>query len=283
MSQSSELEAIKMDDERSSPAAVEVNSNSKASAGEKRKPEGQSGSSSKKLRSRVWDHFTKIVKEDGQSDKCQCNHCHKLFSCSSRSGTTHLLRHIADGICHAYKKDKDSMVTISSNNSHLLPWKYSQGPAQYTVDAEPEPESLESLKQTEDNVGSDGHGQPQLPFGMKVPKRSASKYQQNGEALMEDFGSFASKLVELVTERIGTSRALASANSGPDFSISAAVKCLNEFEDIPQSSEMYLDAVEILEDAGDRECFLCLPPEPRRRWLQRVLHRRHPLRYSSKM
>ncbi|CAA0808704.1 Unknown protein [Striga hermonthica] len=138
----------------------EANYPPEASPGEKRSREG-------KIRSKVWHHFTKILKEDGKCDKCQCNHCQKLFTCSSRSGTTHLLR----------------------------------GP----------------------------------PAG------------------------------------------------SPDHSISAALSCLNEMQDIPQSSEMYLDAFEILQDAGERECFICLPPEPRRRWLQRMLHRRHPLRYSSNM
>ncbi|PIN16555.1 hypothetical protein CDL12_10780 [Handroanthus impetiginosus] len=267
---------------------LEMTYHSEASTGEKRKREG-------KLRSKVWQHFTKIIKEDGRCDKCQCNHCHKLFTCSSRSGTTHLLRHITDGICPAFKKDKDKTVTISGYvrgdsepRNSLLPWKYDHGlgqsSAQQCMDVEVEllPDRLSGLepqpfKTIEDNYG----GQTPLPSRGKLPLQSALKSQPKGEAWMNEFRSCVAKLVELTNGKIPVGSLQALSVSPPDYSISAALKCLNEMEDIEQSSEMYLDAFEILQDAGERECFICLPPEPRRRWLQRVLHRRHPLRYSS--
>ncbi|XP_011098241.1 uncharacterized protein LOC105176949 isoform X1 [Sesamum indicum] len=266
---------------------LEINYHSEGSMGEKRKREG-------KLRSKVWQHFTKIMKEDGSCEKCQCNHCRKLFTCSSRSGTTHLLRHITDGICPVFKKEKDKIVTISSypgggveQRSILLPWKFEQGVGQSStqcMDVEIEPLSerhteLEShsFKRSEDDFG----GQTSLPSRGKLPQQSALKSQPKGEVWMNEFRSCVAKLVELTNGKIPVGSLQALAVSAPDYSISAALKCLNEMEDIPQSSEMYLDAFEILKDAEERECFICLPSEPRRRWLQRVLHRRHPLRYSS--
>lgn len=247
---------------------LELCYNSEACSSDKRKREG-------KLRSKVWQHFTKIMKEDGRCEKCQCNHCQKLFTCSSRSGTTHLLRHITDGICPVFKKDKDKTVTVSSyargGGGPLLPWKFDgQSSTQHYMDVEIEQERLNNNEPQEDNCG----GQSPTPRG-KLPQY---KSQPKGEAWMNEFRSCVARLVELTNGKIPVGSV---AVSGPDYSISAAVKCLNEMEDIPESSDMYLDAFEILQDAGERECFICLPPEPRRRWLQRVMHRRHPLRYSS--
>ncbi|KAH6764336.1 hypothetical protein C2S52_013274 [Perilla frutescens var. hirtella] len=268
---------------------LEINYNSEASIGDKRKREG-------KLRSKVWQHFTKVIREDGKCDKCQCNHCQKLFTCSSRSGTTHLLRHITEGICPVYKKDKEKTVTISSyprgsmeQRNGILPWKYDQGlgqsSAQQCMDVEVEllPERLSNLEPQSFKTVEDEYGtQTPLPLRCKLPLQPAMKSQPKGEAWMNEFRNCVAKLVELNNGKVPV--ALQSSAAGvPDYSISAALKGLNEMEDIPQSSEMYLDAFEILQDAGERECFICLPPEPRRRWLQRVLHRRHPSRYSSNM
>ncbi|XP_075498137.1 uncharacterized protein LOC142536734 [Primulina tabacum] len=266
---------------------LEINYNSEASMGDKQKREGKS-------RSKVWEHFTKLIKEDGRSDKCQCNHCQKIFSCSSRSGTTHLLRHIADGICPVLNKEKGRTLPISSylrggieqKTSHLH-WKFDQGlgqssiPGCLAVEIEPLAGRLfgpeyQSLKTVED----DYDGQEPLTSQVKLPLQSALKSHPDGEAWMKELRRCVTKLVELMNGRIPVSlQALAVAT--PDYSISTALKCLNEMEDIPQSSEMYLDAIEILQDLEERECFVCLPPEPRRRWLQRMLHRRHPLRYNS--
>ncbi|GFP78651.1 zinc finger bed domain-containing protein ricesleeper 3 [Phtheirospermum japonicum] len=248
---------------------LEINYQSEASAGDKRKREG-------KLRSKVWQHFTKILKEDGKCDKCQCNHCQKLFTCSSRSGTTHLLRHITDGICPVFKKDK-SAITISSyssprnNHGGLLTWKFDGPPsAQRCTDVEIElAPNLES--QPVDEYENSTPSLPSSSRGGKLPAAVQS-------AWMNEFRSCVGKLVELANGKIAP-----AVGAGPDYSISAALRCLNEMEDIPQTSEMYLDAFEILQDAGERECFICLPPEPRRRWMQRVLHRRHPLRYGSNL
>ncbi|KAG8364875.1 hypothetical protein BUALT_Bualt18G0043900 [Buddleja alternifolia] len=258
-------------------ADLEMKYNSEVSTGDKRKRES-------KLRSKVWQHFTKIIKEDGKCDRCQCNHCQKLFSCSSRSGTTHLLRHITDGICPIFRKDKEKIVTVSSyprgnmdNRNSLVPWKFDQvGLGQCST---PRSMDVEVDLLSEDDYG----GQTPLPSRVKLPQQSASKSQPKGELWMNEFKNCVAKLVELTNGRIPVGSFQAMAVSGPDYSISAALKCLNEMEDIPKSSDMYLDAFEILQDAGERECFICLPPEPRRRWLQRVLHRRHPLRYSSNL
>ncbi|GER29174.1 transposon protein [Striga asiatica] len=224
----------------------EANYPPEASPGEKRSREG-------KMRSKVWHHFTKILKEDGKCDKCQCNHCQKLFTCSSRSGTTHLLRHITDGICPVFRKDPSAATPISG--SLLLPWKLER----------PGPPEIEPTA-----------------VGLVRPNHHHSR---GDSAWAAEFRGCVARLVELANGKIpaGFVGGGPPAAGSPDHSISAALSCLNEMQDIPQSSEMYLDAFEILQDAGERECFICLPPEPRRRWLQRMLHRRHPLRYSSNM
>lgn len=67
-----------------------------ASTGEKRKREGR-------IRSGVWQHFTRLEKKPGEREECRCNHCGQLYACSSRSGTGHLNRHIFDGRCPKYK------------------------------------------------------------------------------------------------------------------------------------------------------------------------------------
>ncbi|KAL3631456.1 hypothetical protein CASFOL_024440 [Castilleja foliolosa] len=239
---------------------LEINYQSEASAGEKRKRDGN-------LRSKVWQHFTKILKEDGKCDKCQCNHCQKLFTCTSRSGTTHLLRHITDSICPAFKKDK-SAIPISNyssprnNNGVRLSWKFDSPSSAQRCTENP---NLES-----EPLGDYENPTPLSSRWGKIPVKPE---------WLNEFRSCVGKLVELANGKIPVGAGVA----GPDYSISAALRCLNEMEDIGQTSEMYLDAFEILQYAGERECFVCLPPEPRRRWLQRVLHRRHPLRYDSNL
>ncbi|XP_057795947.1 uncharacterized protein LOC131012060 isoform X2 [Salvia miltiorrhiza] len=268
---------------------LEINYNSEASVGDKRKRDG-------KLRSEVWQHFTKVIQEDGTCEKCQCNHCRKLFTCSSRSGTTHLKRHIDARICPVYKKDRDNkIVTISSyprgssveHRNGLAPWKYEQASSQQCMDVEIEllpPERLGNLEPPSFKTAEDDYGtQTPLPLRSKLPQQPALKSQPRGDAWMNEFRTCVAKLVELNNGKVPVLSPQPLAVGATDHSISAALKCLNEMEDIPQSSEMYLDAFEILQDAGERECFVCLPPEPRRRWLQRVLHRRHPLRYGSNM
>ncbi|KAK6154288.1 hypothetical protein DH2020_008536 [Rehmannia glutinosa] len=219
---------------------LEINYHSEASMGDKRKREG-------KLRSKVWEHFTKIMKEDGRCDKCQCNHCQKLFTCSSRSGTTHLLRHITDGICPVFKNNKDKTMAISSylrggteQRNNLLPWKFDQGSGQSStprcmdVEVELAPETLTNLEsQPFKTNGDDYIGQTPLP--RKLPLQSALKSHPRGEAWMNEFRSCVAKLVELTNGRIPVGSLAASGPSpgpGPDYSISVALKCLNEMEDI---------------------------------------------------
>ncbi|CAA3005230.1 uncharacterized protein LOC111395599 [Olea europaea subsp. europaea] len=264
---------------------VEANYQSEASTGEKRKREG-------KLRSKVWEHFTKIIKEDGTCDKCQCNHCQKLFTCSSRSGTTHLLRHVSDGICPVFKQDKKEKLpaTLNYTKSNLfsLPWKYNLGPGQLTTQqpADVEIELLPDVLSDPDHqavkeIQDDGGVQKLTPSRGKLPQQSALKSQHKGEPWMNELRACVAKLAELTNVKIPMGSLMAAPVCAPDYSIAVALKFLNEMEDIPQSSDMYLDAFEILQDEGERESFVCLPPEPRRRWMQRMLHRRYPLRYSS--
>ncbi|KAK1277975.1 hypothetical protein QJS04_geneDACA018844 [Acorus gramineus] len=53
-----------------------------------------------KLKSFVWDHFTKL---DNGKEECVCGNCGKVYSCNSRSGTSHLKRHL-ELQCGGYKK-----------------------------------------------------------------------------------------------------------------------------------------------------------------------------------
>lgn len=253
---------------------VELNYNSEVSIGDKRKREG-------KLRSDAWLHFTKMIKEDGTCEKCQCNHCHKLFTCSSRSGTAHLNRHIRDGICPVFKKDKTVTVSSFPRGNDLLSWKYDQSSTPQSMDNEVENLEPQPFKTVEDNFGTPTQTQTPLPLRSKLPQQSAMKSQPRGDLWMNEFRNCVAKLVDLNNGKVPVLSPQPLAIKAPDYSVSVAVKCLNEMGDIPQSSEMYLDAFEILQDLGERECFICLPPGPRRRWLQRVLHRRHPSRYSS--
>lgn len=281
-----------MSDATNNEIMLDVNDLSEASTGEKRKREG-------KLRSKAWHHFTKLIKEDGTYEKCKCNHCHKLFTCSSKSGTTHLLRHIAEGICPVYKKEKKDGSPMplaylrgsSEPNGSLMPWKYDHGSGQQ-IDVQDQllPVGIDDLEHQQppealdDNYG----GRVSMPdCGKLVPPAASKSPSSREESWMDELRACVGRLVDLTNERVlknspppdkPCSSVLVAA--APDYSIATALKCLNEMEDIPQTSEMYLDAFELLKDAGERECFICLPPEPRRRWLQRMLHRQYPLRYT---
>ncbi|KAL2496466.1 uncharacterized protein Fot_40223 [Forsythia ovata] len=176
------------------------------------------------------------------------------------------------------------MLNYTRSNGLSLPWKYNLGPGQQPADVEVEllPEGLSDLEQQAVKEIQDDNGVQKLtPSRGKLPQQSALKYQPKGEPWTNELRTCVANLAELTNVRIPMGSLMAAAVCAPDYSIAAALKCLNEMEDIPQSSEMYLDAFEILQDEGERECFICLPPEPRRRWMQRMLHRRHPLRYSS--
>jgi hypothetical protein len=41
----------------------------------------------------VWEHFTKIKRDDGK-DKAECNYCKKLLGGSSNDGSSHLKGHL---------------------------------------------------------------------------------------------------------------------------------------------------------------------------------------------
>ncbi|KAG1347008.1 zinc finger BED domain-containing protein RICESLEEPER 1 [Cocos nucifera] len=64
---------------------------------------------SRKLRSLVWNDFTKEQKADG-SFVAICNHCKKQLTASSRSGTTHLKNHL--GICMSSKRLKRKKLVV---------------------------------------------------------------------------------------------------------------------------------------------------------------------------
>lgn len=95
--------------------------------GEKRKREGR-------LRSKVWEHFTKLENMPGKHKECMCNYCKKLFSCSSRAGTTHLKRHIFHRRCAVYKNENEdksqSLLNYEKGSleqaSNVGPWKFDQ-------------------------------------------------------------------------------------------------------------------------------------------------------------
>ncbi|CAN0881473.1 hypothetical protein LINGRAHAP2_LOCUS14260 [Linum grandiflorum] len=46
----------------------------------------------RKLKSHVWEHFTKIKVND--SYKVKCNYCKRLLSGHSKNGTSHLMSHV---------------------------------------------------------------------------------------------------------------------------------------------------------------------------------------------
>ena len=86
----------------------------------------------KKFKSDVWDHFTKIEKEDGsKADQCKCNYCSSVYACSSSYGTSTLRKHL--GRCRAYPLNKDTKQTNlvfqkdDEEESKLVPWKFDQG------------------------------------------------------------------------------------------------------------------------------------------------------------
>ncbi|XP_008792782.2 zinc finger BED domain-containing protein RICESLEEPER 1-like isoform X1 [Phoenix dactylifera] len=64
---------------------------------------------SRKLRSLVWNDFTKERKADG-SFVAICNHCKKQLTASSRSGTTHLKNHL--GTCTSSKRMKRKKLVV---------------------------------------------------------------------------------------------------------------------------------------------------------------------------
>ncbi|CAN0893335.1 hypothetical protein LINGRAPRIM_LOCUS2692 [Linum grandiflorum] len=47
----------------------------------------------RKLKSYVWEHFTKIKIND--SDKAKCNYCKRLLGGHSKNGTSHLMFHVS--------------------------------------------------------------------------------------------------------------------------------------------------------------------------------------------
>ncbi|KAK1315457.1 hypothetical protein QJS10_CPA06g00545 [Acorus calamus] len=72
---------------------------------------GISSSGSKRKRSFVWDHFTKL---DNAKEKCVCDHCGKIYTCNSTCGTGHLWRHLDR--CEGHKKGNVSQEALQTLN-----------------------------------------------------------------------------------------------------------------------------------------------------------------------
>ena len=70
---------------------------------------GNEPASRRRLRSLVWNDFTKERKADGNCVAI-CNHCKKQLSASSRSGTTHLKNHLATCTNTKVRKRKKLVV-----------------------------------------------------------------------------------------------------------------------------------------------------------------------------
>lgn len=75
---------------------VDASPSETTTGGEKRKRDG-------KIRSKVWDHFTKVENKP----ECVCNHCERVFSCTTNGGTTHLKRHIFWRRCKVYNLENE--------------------------------------------------------------------------------------------------------------------------------------------------------------------------------
>ncbi|VFQ78916.1 unnamed protein product [Cuscuta campestris] len=247
-----------------------VDANTDANTDERQRREGKS-------RSVVWQHFIKLMKEDGTYEKCKCNHCHKVFACSSRSGTTNLLRHLTEGGCPVVKLDKKG---TSERKTASLPWKYEhQTPIEVSIDMHEDllPDGLPYVPSNGEFVG------PSYGKASKTPPRKS--LVNGGDAWTNELRACLGKLNKLINDHLpkGASLKTSLDIGNPDTSIFGAIKCLNELEDIPESSTMYLDALDVLRVPEERECFVCLNPEPRRRWLQRMLHRQYPLIYNDQI
>lgn len=79
----------------------------------------------------MWGHFTKLEVKRGKQ-LVKCNYCDKNFTCSSKGGTTHFLRHIDNGLCTSYNERGGTQSELSFKKdssvegSNLVPWKFDQ-------------------------------------------------------------------------------------------------------------------------------------------------------------
>ena len=87
----------------------------------------------KTLKSEIWDHFTRVKKEDGSySNKAACNYCVSEYSCSSINGTSSLWKHLKN--CKKYpgnvvdKKQKTLCFQSTGEEceNQLVNWKFEQ-------------------------------------------------------------------------------------------------------------------------------------------------------------
>ncbi|XP_012839258.1 PREDICTED: zinc finger BED domain-containing protein RICESLEEPER 2-like [Erythranthe guttata] len=91
-----------------------------------------------KLRSEVWNHFSKVESKDGAKAKCKCNYCKKAFSCPSKGGTAHLLCHITELKCPIYRKmqtnknvgKSQALIHVEDKNqiqdARMVSWQFDQ-------------------------------------------------------------------------------------------------------------------------------------------------------------
>ena len=84
-------------------------------------PSGEKRKRAVKLRSRVWQQFTKLKNKGKKREECRCNYYKHIFSCPSNGGTTHLIRHIESGLCSVYPKGKgDKSQTLLTFTTESL-------------------------------------------------------------------------------------------------------------------------------------------------------------------
>lgn len=88
-----------------------------------------------KLKSEVWDHFTKIKREDGKpSDRAKCGYCGNDYSCLSTNGTSAMKKHLLR--CSKYPANQDKKQKLLSfkkvddddggDSGCLTSWKFDQ-------------------------------------------------------------------------------------------------------------------------------------------------------------
>ena len=84
-----------------------------------------------KSKSSVWEHFTKLKKEDGgKAEQATCNYCNRMFGCSSSQGTSTLWRHLEKCGKYPYNKyGKQQLLSfslMSQEQGSVSNWKFDQ-------------------------------------------------------------------------------------------------------------------------------------------------------------
>ena len=61
---------------------------------------------SHKIKSNVWDHFSKSNNESGKAIRAECTYCHASYSYLSLNGTSTLWKHLDKCAKYPFGKDK---------------------------------------------------------------------------------------------------------------------------------------------------------------------------------